>query len=53
MTVTARSGSNNGLTDATTQNYAGAYVKISNGAGTSLNQAPYTTRRADTPGSMR
>ena len=28
MTVTARSGTNNGLTNATTVNYAGAYVKI-------------------------
>src|SRR6266481_4856452 len=30
MTVTARSGTNNGLTNATTTNYAGAYMKITN-----------------------
>ena len=41
MTVTARNGTNNGLTNATTVNYAGAYMKLSNAAGTSLNQAPY------------
>jgi uncharacterized protein DUF6701 len=45
MTVTARNGTNNGLTNAPTVNYAGAYMKLSNAAGTSLNQAPY-----DTPG---
>jgi hypothetical protein len=41
ITVTARNGTNNGLTNATTTNYAGAYMKFSNAAGTSLNQAPY------------
>jgi MSHA biogenesis protein MshQ len=44
MTVTARSGTNNGLTNTTTQNYQGAYMKLSNAAGTSLNQAPYNTQ---------
>ena len=41
ITVTARSGTNNGLTNAVTQNYQGAYMKLSNSAGTSLNKAPY------------
>jgi MSHA biogenesis protein MshQ len=45
MTVTARNGTSNGLTNAPTVNYAGAYMKLSDAAGTSLNQAPY-----DTPG---
>jgi MSHA biogenesis protein MshQ len=44
MTVTARNGTNNGLTNAPTVNYAGAYMKLSNAAGTSLNQAPYNTQ---------
>jgi hypothetical protein len=44
MTVTARSGTSNGLTNTTTKNYAGAYMKLSDAAGTSLNQAPYTTQ---------
>ncbi|HXM82133.1 MAG TPA: DUF6701 domain-containing protein [Burkholderiales bacterium] len=44
MTVTARNGTSNGLTNAPTVNYAGAYMKLSNAAGTSLNQAPYTTQ---------
>ena len=44
MTVTARNGTTNGLTNATTTNYAGAYMKFSNAAGTSLNQAPYATQ---------
>ncbi|MEK7795238.1 MAG: DUF6701 domain-containing protein, partial [Candidatus Hydrogenedentota bacterium] len=44
ITVTARNGTNNGLTNATTANYAGAYMKFSNAAGTSLNQAPYNTQ---------
>ncbi len=43
MTVTARNGTSNGLTNAPTVNYAGAYMKLSNAAGTSLNQAPYNT----------
>ncbi len=30
MTVTARNGTNNGLTNATTTNYAGSYVKLTN-----------------------
>ncbi|HLF22332.1 MAG TPA: DUF6701 domain-containing protein [Burkholderiales bacterium] len=42
--VTARNGTNNGLTNATTNNYAGAYMKLSNAAGTSLNQTPYDTQ---------
>lgn len=46
ITVTARNGTNNGLTNATTLNYAGAYMKFSNAAGTSLNQAPYATQSA-------
>lgn len=41
MTVTARNGSNNGLSNAATRNYAGAYVKLSNA---SLAQAPYDTQ---------
>ncbi|MEK7425098.1 MAG: DUF6701 domain-containing protein, partial [Actinomycetota bacterium] len=44
ITVTARNGTNNGLTNATTTNYAGAYMKFSNAAGSSLNQAPYDTQ---------
>jgi hypothetical protein len=44
MTVTARSGTSNGLTNTPTKNYAGAYMKLSDAAGTSLNQAPYTTQ---------
>lgn len=44
ITVTARNGTNNGLTNATTANYAGAYMKFSNTSGTSLNQAPYNTQ---------
>lgn len=44
ITVTARNGTNNGLSNATTTNYAGAYMKFSNAAGTSLNQAPYNTQ---------
>lgn len=44
LTVTARNGTNNGLANATTQNYAGAYMKFSDAAGTSLNQAPYNTQ---------
>jgi hypothetical protein len=43
MTVTARSGTANGLTNTTTTNYAGAYMKLAN-SGTSLNQAPYNTQ---------
>ena len=31
-TVTARSGTNNGLTNTTTQNYAGSYMKLTNAA---------------------
>jgi MSHA biogenesis protein MshQ len=44
ITVTARNGTNNGLTNATTTNYAGAYVKFSNVAGTSLNQGLYSSQ---------
>ncbi len=44
MTVTARQGTANGLSNATTTNYAGAYVKLSNAGGSSLNQAPYNTQ---------
>ncbi len=44
MTVTARNGTSNGLTNATTTNYAGVYMKFSNAVGTSLNQAPYNTQ---------
>ncbi|MHB8728390.1 MAG: DUF6701 domain-containing protein [Sulfuricaulis sp.] len=44
LTVTARNGTNNGLANATTQNYAGAYNKFSDTAGTSLNQAPYNSQ---------
>ena len=44
ITVTARNGTTNGLANATTTNYAGAYMKFSNAAGTSLNQAPYDTQ---------
>ena len=38
MTVTARAGTNNGLANGTTKNYAGAYAKLTN---TSLAQVPY------------
>lgn len=44
ITVQARNGTTNGLTNAPTTNYAGAYMKFSNAAGTSLNQAPYNTQ---------
>jgi MSHA biogenesis protein MshQ len=44
MTVTARNGTSNGLTNSPTVNYAGAYMKLSNAAATSLNQAPYDTQ---------
>jgi hypothetical protein len=44
MTLTARSGTLNGLANTTTTNYAGAYMKLSNAAGSSLNQAPYDTQ---------
>lgn len=44
ITVTARSGTANGLSNATTTNYAGAYMKLSNAAGASLNQAPYASQ---------
>ena len=44
MTVTARTGTSNGLTNAATKNYAGAYMKLSNAAGMSLNKAPYDTQ---------
>lgn len=44
VTVTARNGTNNGLGNATTTNYAGAYMKLSNALGTSLNQAPYDSQ---------
>jgi hypothetical protein len=38
MTVTARNGTANGLTNATTRNYAGSYVKLTTAT---LNQLPY------------
>jgi MSHA biogenesis protein MshQ len=44
LTVTARSGTANGLTNTTTRNYAGPYMKLSNVLGSSLNQAPYDTQ---------
>jgi len=44
FTVTARNGTNNGFSNATTTNYAGAYMKLSNAAGTSLNQGTYSTQ---------
>lgn len=43
MTITARSGTNNGLTNATTVNYAGSYMKFAND-NTSLAQAAYDTQ---------
>lgn len=43
MTVTARNGSNNGLTNATTVNYAGSYMKFANDS-SSLAQSPYDTQ---------
>lgn len=43
MTVTARNGTNNGLTNATTVNYAGSYMKFAND-NTSLAQAAYDTQ---------
>lgn len=43
ITVTARQGTANGLTNATTVNYAGAYMKLTN---TSLGLAPYDTTAA-------
>jgi len=46
ITVTARNGTTNGLLNATTLNYAGAYMKFSNTSGTSLNQTPYLTQAA-------
>lgn len=41
MTVTARNGTNNGLTNATTLNYAGSYMKFTNA---SLAPAAYDTQ---------
>ncbi len=41
MTVTARSGTNNGLTNTTTVNYVGSYMKFTN---TSLAPAAYDTQ---------
>jgi MSHA biogenesis protein MshQ len=46
ITVTARNGTTNGLTNAPTQNYAGSYMKFVNTAGQSLNKAPYATQSA-------
>lgn len=43
MTITARNGTNNGLTNATTVNYAGSYMKFAND-NTSLAQAAYDTQ---------
>jgi MSHA biogenesis protein MshQ len=41
ITVTARNGTNNGLTNATTVNYAGSYAKFTNAV---LAVAPYDTQ---------
>jgi hypothetical protein len=41
MTITARNGTNNGLTNATTVNYAGSYAKFTNAQ---LALAPYDTK---------
>lgn len=41
LTVTARQGISNGLTNLTTTNYAGAYAKLTNA---SLSQVPYDTQ---------
>lgn len=43
MTVTARNGTSNGLTNATTVNYAGSYMKFAND-NTSLAPAAYDTQ---------
>jgi hypothetical protein len=43
MTITARNGTSNGLTNATTVNYAGSYMKFAND-NTSLAQAAYDTQ---------
>jgi hypothetical protein len=44
MTVTARNGTNNALPNATTTNYAGAYVKLGNATLTPNTQAARYTR---------
>ncbi len=44
ITVTARNGTNNGLTNATTTNYAGAYMKITNASLTPSTQAARYSR---------
>ncbi len=44
MTITARNGTNNGLTNATTVNYAGSYMKFAND-NTSLAQAAYDNQQ--------
>lgn len=49
MTVTARQGTANGLTNAATQNYAGVYAKLSNDSLTPAAQASRYSR-ADTLG---
>jgi hypothetical protein len=46
ITVTARNGLNNGLTNATTTNYAGAYVKVTNA---SLTGKSYTAASGGAP----
>ena len=44
LTVTARNGTNNGLANATTTNYAGTYLKITNAALTPNTQAARYSR---------
>ncbi len=44
MTVTARNGTTNGLTNATTSNYAGAYMKMTNASLTPNTQAARYSR---------
>jgi len=39
ITITARNGTSNGLSNATTRNYAGAYMKLSNASLTPISQA--------------
>ncbi|MHB8696736.1 MAG: DUF6701 domain-containing protein [Sulfuricaulis sp.] len=46
LTVTARDGTNNGLTNTTTQNYASAYMNITNA---SLSVSPYNTQTGRYP----
>ncbi|OGA41330.1 MAG: hypothetical protein A3G26_10940 [Betaproteobacteria bacterium RIFCSPLOWO2_12_FULL_65_110] len=44
ITVTARNGTSNGLTNATTTNYAGAYMKLANASLTPATQAARYSR---------